>query len=62
MPNSLKNIEPCSNMPNIETTFYIYNKMSKFKIVTDCTLSNKDKASNKIYAHLIITSYNKSYE
>merc|ERR1712153_69825 len=35
MPNSLKNIEPCSNMPNIGTTFYIYNKMSKFKIVTD---------------------------
>ena len=56
MPNSLKNIEPCSNMPNIETTFYIYNKMSKFKIVTDCTLSNKDKASNKIYAYLFITS------
>ena len=54
MPNSLKNIEPCSNMPNIGTTFYIYNKISKFKIVTDCTLSNKDKASNKIYAYLFV--------
>merc|ERR1711956_70210 len=35
MPNSLKNIETCSNMPNIGSTFYIYNKISKFKIVTD---------------------------
>merc|ERR1719400_2536442 len=33
--NSQKNIEPCSNKPNIGSTFYIYNKIPKFKIVTD---------------------------
>merc|ERR1712008_74008 len=32
VPNSLKNIEPFSNMPNIGFTFDIYNKMSNFKI------------------------------
>merc|ERR1712008_219027 len=33
MPNSLKNIEPFSNMPNIGSTFNVNNKMSDFKIV-----------------------------
>merc|ERR1712008_227878 len=35
MPNSLKNIETCSNMPNIGSTFYISNNFELKHFVVD---------------------------